>query len=255
MPPAVSSHSRVSSAVHQPSAECAGALRPFEHAADELWETRAMRSPALLALAACGGTAKPSPAGTSQPPYLALFERGRAWSLPGETVTGERQGEAWPAKDTRRGNVECSVAEVKPIADATVARLQCAPPNAGLLVVGAWVATPAGLYHPALPIDDPDELALLGDEDLLITAKAKEREHSQASDGMQHTIEAFSHDRSWCVRDSTVVDPERRHYTLCFGPGGITGGGELVVGERSWHRTTFGSVPADPDDPTLGQAD
>jgi len=90
-----------------------------------------------------------------------------------------------------------------------------------------------------------------------MTAKPKEREHTAASGGLQHAIEAFSHGANWCARDTTAAQDDRRHYTLCIGPSGVTGGGELVVtgSDHRWHRTTFGSVPDDPDDPTLGQSD
>ncbi|HEY5920435.1 MAG TPA: hypothetical protein VIV11_02135 [Kofleriaceae bacterium] len=216
-----------------------------------------MRLVALALLAACGAAAKPSPSSTRGPPYLVLFESGRTWTLPITTVTGERRGDAWVATSTQSGTLACEVAGVKPVGDATVSRVSCAAPYAGLLVVGGWVATPAGLYHPALPIDDVDELALLGDEELLITARARDREHSQATGGMQHSIQAFPHERSWCVRDTTSVADERRVYTLCFSEAGVTGGGELVItgADRRWHRTTFGSVAEDADDPTLGHSD
>lgn len=219
-----------------------------------VWETAGVRLLAVLALAACGG-AKPVASEPSQPPYLTLFERGRQWSLPIVTVSGDHRGEAWVETGTERGTLRCEVSEVKSIADATVSRVSCAPPHAGLLVVGWWVATPAGIYHPALPVDDADELALLGEDDLLLTAKPKEREHSSATTGMQHAVEAFPHQDSWCVRDAIVTEEDRRHMTLCFGGAGVTGGGDLVASGTTWKRTTFGAVPDDPDDPTTGQGD
>jgi len=222
-----------------------------------VWETAGVRCLAALALVACSGAVKPASSGPSQPPYLALLQQGQRWSLPIETINGEHRGDAWVATSTERGTLSCEVAEVKAVADATSSRVQCAPPYAGLLVVGYWVATPTGLYHPALSVDDADELALLGENDLLLTAKPTEREHSQAATGMQHAIEAFRYQRSWCMRDAVMTEEDRRHFTLCVDAPGITGGGELVVNgnEHSWHRSTFGTVVEDPDDPTTGHDD
>lgn len=222
-----------------------------------VWETARVRCLVVLALAACGGAPKPASSESSKPPYSALFERGYLWTLPIETISGEHRGDAWVVTGKEGHELRCTVAEVKTVGDSTVSRVQCEPPYAGLLVVGWWVATPAGLYHSPLPIDDADELALLGEDDLLLAAKPKEREHSQASTGVQHAIEAFQFKRSWCVRDTIATDEDRRHFALCFSAAGVTGGGELVTSDsdRRWHRTTFGKVAEDPDDPTLAHDD
>lgn len=209
-----------------------------------------MRWPAALALAACGGAERPR-ASSTEPPYLGLFERGRSWTLPIEITSGQVRGEEYVATTTQRGSLACNVAEVKRVGDGSVARVDCATPYEGLLLVGWWVATPAGLYHPALPIDDPDELSLLGDIDLLLPARPTDYEHTIAADGVQHAVEAFRHGESWCGRDTMVGAQERRHYTVCFGAPGITGGGDLVVAGDEWHRTSFGAAPVDTADPTL----
>lgn len=187
---------------------------------------------AVLSTAACGGartSSKPAPA---QTPYLALFELGRTWSLP---ATSEPGG--------AKGTVTCKVAEVKPVGDANVSRLACDPPFNGLLVVGTWVATPAGLYHPYLPVDDPDELALLGEDDLLITRIPKESEHAHAMGHAALATEAFILDGSWCVRSTTTSGAEKRAYTLCFDAAGVTGGGELVASDGQTQRVSFGRSP------------
>ncbi len=209
-----------------------------------------MRWLAALGLFACGGTAQPRASSTTQPPYLALFERGRRWTLPIETTDGHLRGDDFVTTGTQRGSLACEVAEVKQVGDANVARLDCAKPYNGLLVVGWWVATPAGLYHPALPIDDADELSLFGDIDLLLPARPTDYEHTVAADGVQHAVEAFRHRESWCGRDTMVAAQERRHYTVCFAASGITGGGDLVVAGGEWHRTSFGVAPVDAADPT-----
>lgn len=175
----------------------------------------------LCALAACHSQPR---AVTTRTPYLALFERGKSWTLP--TTTG--------------GSVTCQVAEVKQVGDANVSRLRCNP--ASLLISGDWVATPAGLYHPLVPIDEPDELALLTEDDLLLTANAAEREHEHVVQGAQSTIHAFMHRGSWCVRETMVLGHQERSYTLCFNAQGISGGDEVIVGDEPT-TTTFGDAP------------
>jgi hypothetical protein len=144
--------------------------------------------------------------------------------------------------------VTCRVANVKPVGDATVSRLTCDEPNAGLLVVGTWVATPAGLYHPLLPVDDPDELALLGEDDLLLAANAAERSHDHVVEGTQIASEAFIYRSSWCVRETTTAGGDGRSYTLCFDGNGITGGGESITSAGATQSATFGAVPREDEE-------
>jgi hypothetical protein len=218
--------------------------------APTVWETRGVRLLAVLALGACGGATRGA-SNSTQPPYLSLFSRGRSWTLPIETVDGLQRGEQYVVTKTGRATLSCTVAEVKQIANADVARVTCAKPHDSLLIVGWWVSTQAGLYHPALPIDDADDLSLFGDIDLLLPARPTEYEHTEAVDGVQHAVESFRHGSDWCARDTMVAAQERRHYTLCFGEHGVTGGGDLAVDGGEWHRTTFGAVPVDAADPTL----
>ena len=177
----------------------------------------------LIAVTACGGPqARPRPLPTTAP-YLMLFEAGRSWTLPSPS-----------------GNVTCRVAESKHVGDASVSRLDCG----SLLVSGTWVSTPAGLYHPYLPVDEPDELTLLGDDDLLIARIPAEREHEHTlQGGAQDSIEAFGHDGSWCVRQSTATSTDRRSYTLCFDGTNITGGAEDTATGTEKHAVTFGRAP------------
>lgn len=180
-----------------------------------------LRAAFVCALAACHSQPRSVPTRT---PYLALFERGKSWTLPASS-----------------GSVTCHVAEVKQVGDANVARLRCNP--ASLLIAGDWVATPAGLYHPLVPVDEPDELALLTDDDLLLAANATEREHEHVVQGAHATINAFMHHGSWCVRETMVLGHQERSYTLCFNAQGITGGDEVIVGDEPT-TTTFGDAPA-----------
>ncbi|HUS29247.1 MAG TPA: hypothetical protein VMZ53_12085 [Kofleriaceae bacterium] len=166
----------------------------------------------------------PTAAPQTRTPYLALFEKGKTWTI---------------------DKVTCRVAEVKPVGDSTVAHLACDPPNAGMLIVGTWVATPAGLYHPLVPIDEVDELTLLGEDDLLLTANAAEHSHDRVIAGAKVSVEALVHEGSWCVRETTTAGSESRSYTLCFNSSGITGGSDSVVSAGETQASTFGSVPAD----------
>ena len=179
----------------------------------------------LLGLvSACGGKAAGKPA-PKRGPYLILFEQGRSWTLPATS-----------------GPVTCKVAEAKQIGNADVSRLDCG----ALLISGTWVSTPAGLYHPYLPVDEPDELALLGEDDLLLGAIPAERQHSHAlTGGAQDSIEAFELDGSWCVRQTTQAQADLRSFTLCFDGVNITGGGEDTASGVERHRMTFGKAPPD----------
>jgi hypothetical protein len=195
----------------------------------------------VFALLACRHGRPPDAPLPDRTPYLFLFEAGRTWTLPAEQI-------ATAGGATQRTSVTCKVAESKQVGDATVSRIACDPPHAGLLVAGTWVSTPAGLFHPYLPVDDPDELALLGDDDLLIGAIPKEREHSHALDQTQESIEAFGHAGSWCVRQTTSAAADRRAFALCFDGRAVTGGSDLVVGDGVWQQVRFGNAPPEPDE-------
>jgi hypothetical protein len=192
-----------------------------------------------LVLAACGSSAHRArpPART---PYLMLFEQGRTFTLP---ATASASNVA-----TSSGIARCTVEEVKPIADASVSRISCAAPHRALLIAGTWVATPAGLYHPYLPVDDPDELTLLGEDDLLIAAIPAERDHSHTAGETDETIEAFEHASSWCVRHTTAAGADRRAFALCFDGTTITGASDLVSTGAVWQRVDLGAAPQEEDD-------
>lgn len=196
-----------------------------------------MRSLLLIGLcAACHS----KPATTTPPPtrmpYMPLFVVGHVWTLPIIEANG------------KRANITCRVTADKPVGDASVAHLGCDAPYAGLLVNGTWVATPAGLYHPLVPVDEPDELALLGDDDLLLTANAQEHEHSHHIDQADDEIEAFVFEGSWCVRETTATAEDRRSYTLCFDGRALTGGGESIGKGAGVQQVRFGMAPADDGD-------
>lgn len=211
---------------------------------------------ALLVVVACGAPAKPvvAAATPSGPPYLALFDDGHAWSMPITVASGRMQPELEHSGATK-GMLTCTTSNVHRVGDATVAKLGCAKPFDDLLIIGTWVASPAGLFHPALPIDSPDDLVMLGENDLLFNVAPRERQHSHALEGPvapQEEIESWKHDKSWCVKDAITADPDRRSFTICFDGNGISGGADLVVTgpEKSWHRSIFGAAPHDLSDPT-----
>jgi hypothetical protein len=194
-----------------------------------------MRVVLVAAACACRTPRAPSPPLPDTTPYLALFERGHTFSL------AAREGPATT-------NVRCTVASVAQVGDANVSRLSCTPPHDSLLVNGTWVATPAGLYHPYLPIDSPDDLALLGDDDLLITTRPRERVHAHGVDGTSELVEAFGHAGSWCVRQTTSARDDMRSFSLCFDGRTVTGGSELVRTGGQSQRIDFGNAPPDHDD-------
>lgn len=213
-----------------------------------------MKRLVLVLVAACHPTRAPTtPPAMTSTPYLALFERGHAFGGHGEITHAERKGEAWAASPARPIEIRCHVEDARSVGDATVSNVRCEAPQAALLVGGTWVATPAGLYHPLLPVDDPDELALLGEDDLLVQTTPKEREHSHVIERTQISIEALTHKGSWCVREATTAQEDHRSWTLCFAASGVTGGSELVFDATTLDRVRFGNVPDDPDDPLLAE--
>ena len=201
-----------------------------------------------IVVCACGGT---TPVATTPalagPPYMALFERKATWTLPLLATSG--QGATASKRD--EATLHCAVVSVTQIGDAHVSRLKCDKPHDDLLISGTWVGEPAGLYHPPGPITEPDDLATLSDDDLLLNAQPVERQHSHALEAAQDSIEAFRFDAAWCVRETTVAGAERRSFTLCFDAKGITGGSELTfaAADNAWHRVVFGKIPPDSDDP------
>jgi len=204
---------------------------------------RAVRLVALLAFVACGGparTVKPAKA-----PYLALFERGKAWTLPIEIVDGhkDKQSGAYIADQTARGTARCVVADVHALGDAKVAKLSCSKPYDDLLASGVLIATRAGLFHPPIEPSSDDVASYQTGEPLIAAIPAAES--STAS-------EAFAFEHAWCVRETTSAELDRRDYTLCFDARGISGGGEVVIigPDETWHSARFGNAPHDPDDPT-----
>lgn len=169
-----------------------------------------------------------------------LFEQGRTFTLAAK-ATASSGGHY-------SGRASCTVAAVKQVADATVARMACTAPYQGLLIAGTWVATPAGLYHPYLPIDDADELTLLGEDDLLIAAKPAERDHSRTTGETFESIEAFEEGSSWCVRHTTDAGADRRRFALCFDGTTVTGASDLVGSGADWQRVELGAAPQDEDE-------
>src|SRR5580765_1373614 len=157
----------------------------------------------VVLVSACGGATPVTAPATVGPPYLALFAVGKTWSLPLAVTSGH----AATTDKTERGAAHCSIATVAQIGDAHVARLACGKPYDDLSIAGTWVAEPAGLYHPPGPIDQPDDLSTLTDDDLLINAVPAERQHEHALDAgaagapAQENVEAFRHAGAWCVRE------------------------------------------------------
>ncbi|HEX4451566.1 MAG TPA: hypothetical protein VH143_11880 [Kofleriaceae bacterium] len=194
-----------------------------------------MRFLLAVAVLGCGARADhPEPIGG--PPYLGIFGSGKAWTL---------------ATSDGMERAACRIAAQNRLGDATVAHLQCAKPHDDLGVVGWWVASPAGLYHPATQPENPDELAGLSEDDLLINARASERHHEVNLGAAHETIDAERFERGWCVSSATAASGARREWTLCFDDRGIIGVADLVDFGSGAAAIRFGALPAPeiPDPP------
>ena len=169
--------------------------------------------------------------------------------MPINLANGHKQGDAYALDQTANGTLTCRTDRVRRVGDATVARLACDKPYDDLLIAGTWVMEPAGLYHPSIPIDEPDDLATLGQDDLLVNASPEEHSHTHGP----VLIEAVQLDHGWCVRESVTAGVDRRDYALCFDATGMIGGSDLVIvgPDETWHRARFGKVAPDVNDPTM----
>jgi hypothetical protein len=186
---------------------------------------------AWLVLTACGPHAsRPSHGG---PPYLAMFRAGASWTLRAGTPG---------AVDA----VTCSIATVTRLGDSTVSRLTCAKPHDDLGIVGWWVAAPAGLYHPATAPENPDDLAALTEDDLLINAHADERHHAVALGDTHEMIDAIPFGHGWCTSTETTNGADRRAWTLCVDDTGIVGVADIVAAPGAATASArFGALPTD----------
>lgn len=216
----------------------------------------------MCVLCACGSPPPAKHVATEQDrPYLKLIEPDNEWTLPIVVTTGhhDQSGTHVDKRDT--ATVHCRIAKLERIGDAVVTRLACDKPYDDLSISGTWVAEPAGLYHPLGPITQPDDLATLNDDDLLINDKPRERDHSHTSDASNRKVEAFAWKSGWCVHDkTTAADAEtgkfadRRSFTLCFDRDhGILAASELDsdAAGGQWRAVHVGGdPPLDFDDPT-----
>jgi hypothetical protein len=204
-----------------------------------------------LVLAACG--ARPASPAEHGAPYRVLFERGKTWTLPIEASHGHfEQPSRYVVDETSRGKVTCRVSDVRTTKLARLATLRCGAPYADLLIVGPWVATAAGLFHPPVTPDD-DELAAYTAADALIAAVPKDRQSTEGDADSTSSSEAFELDHAWCVRETHAAQLDRCDFTLCLDERGVSGGTDLVIAgpSQDWHRVHFGKAPGDPDDPTV----
>ena len=173
--------------------------------------------------------------------------------MPIEIATGIKRGEQYVTDHTERGTLTCKTNRARRVGDGTIVRLACDRPYDDLLIAGTWAMQPAGLYHPSIPVDGPDDLSTLGEDDLLVNAAPQERTHSHG----QASIETLALGDGWCVRESVIAGVDRRDYTLCFDGSGMIGGSELVIvgPAETWRRARFGKVAPDVNDPTTPHDD
>jgi hypothetical protein len=218
-----------------------------------------VRACLLLLVIACAPVAKPvAPAHESARPYLKLIEPDNEWTLPIVVTTGHFSSGYKPEQHTA-GKVHCTIAKLEHIGEAAVSLLKCDKPYDDLSINGTWVAQTNGLYHPLGPITQPDDLASLVDDDLLIRDQPRERDHSHTGDLSTRTVEATKQKAGWCVHDKTTENGvatgelgDRRSFTLCFDQTGIVSDSEYdtVKSDGSWRSVQIGTNPTiDFDDP------
>jgi hypothetical protein len=216
----------------------------------------------VVLLVAC--TAPPRPV-TEHPrhaerPYLKLIEPDNEWTLPISVASGHFGAGGYQRETETHGSVHCAIKQLDHIGEAAVARLACDKPYDDLSITGTWVAQPAGLYHPLGPITQPDDLATLVDDDLLINDVPRERDHSHTTDSATRTVSAAPLGHGWCVQDKIVAaalasheQGDRRSFTLCFDAAtGIVSASEYdtVTSDASWRSVQVGKDPQlDSDDP------
>lgn len=217
----------------------------------------------MCGLCACGAAA-PVPkhvTADQDRPFLKLIEPDNEWTLPITVQSGHHDGTGTHVDKRETGQVHCRIKSLERIGDAAVAHLVCDKPYDDLSISGTWVAEPAGLYHPLGPITQPDDLATLVDDDLLINDVPRERDHSHTNDVSNRKVEAFPWKTGWCVHDKTsAADAEaqrfadRRSFTLCFDrKTGILAASELdeVQADGTFRAVHIGDdPPLDFDDPT-----
>jgi hypothetical protein len=156
-----------------------------------------------------------------------MFGAGRSWTL-------------------RAGSdaAECQIAAVTRLGDASVAHVRCAKPHDDLGIVGWWVASPTGLFHPYTQPENEDELAALSEDDLLLNARPEERHHEVSLGETHETFDAVPFGRGWCVSSETRAPGARRAWTLCLDDSGIVGVVDLVDMGSGVSAAQFGSLPA-----------
>ena len=216
----------------------------------------------MVLLAACSSP-KPIATHNSARPYLKLIEPNNEWRLPIAVTTGHFT-DRFVTEQHTTGTVHCETDKLDRIGEAAVSHLRCDKPYDDLSISGTWVAQSYGLYHPLGPITEPDDLASLVDDDLLINDPPRERDHSHTGDVATRTVGAAPLDSAgWCVADKTIENGvarnelgDKRSFTLCFNAAtGIIAAAELdvVKADKSWREVRLGSnAPFDADDP-LGQ--
>ena len=214
----------------------------------------------LASVMGCTPAATPvTPHASTPRPYLKLIEPDNEWTLPIVASSGHYDQHSYVRDQHAAASVHCRITKLEHIGEAAVSHLQCDKPYDDLSITGTWVAQVNGLYHPLGPITQPDDLASLVDDDLLISDQPRERDHSHTTDTSTRTVEAttWKHD-GWCVHDKTIAigleaheAGDRRSFTLCFDSTGIVAASEYdTVTDGTWRSIQIGAgPPIDPDDP------
>ncbi len=214
-----------------------------------------MKAWLVLFVVGCSRAPAPKHASSTERPWLTLFDRAHQWTLPAVVTIG-RAGSHEPSQTA---TVHCAIKALEHVGTAVVSHLACDRPFDDLSISGQWVAQPQGLYHPLIPITEPDDLATLQDEDLLINDPPRDRDHSHTMGTSTRSVVTVRDQDRWCVTDKTELSDlephdlgERRSFTLCMtAAAGIVAASELEANnDGSWRSIQIGaSPPLDPSDP------
>ncbi len=213
------------------------------------------------------GCASASPPVAKQVPYagkpwLKLVEPDNEWTLAITEVSGHFDASGIHADKHATGKVHCKITALDHVGEAVVSHLKCDKPYDALSLSGQWVQQPNGLYHPLIPVTQPDDLSTLLDDDLLLLDPPHERDSTHSTESSVHRVEAAHDDHgNWCLYDKTSavgLKPaefgDRRSFIVCMSPEvGIVAASEFetIAADKTWHAVQIGAnPPLDLEDPT-----
>lgn len=171
--------------------------------------------------------------------YAPLFEKGKTWVYDTRHITF---GPDIQHPFVEKGHVACKVVEVKRHGGATVSHITCDQDLGRKFdLAGWWRATDKGLARIAddgpapdanLIVDPEHEIRIAAQpkvfENIIHDAMAMDRKHDRILVGVRESPKIAG----WCVyQDTTDIDPDGGHVSICYAPGiGIQSGYDDVGG-------------------------